>query len=78
MNLEQITRAGQIQEGDPIILKTRDGIMSVQARTVIRPGVTDESDGEEVVYNRKKNHYFITSMVIGGTSWVREAHIVRA
>src|SRR5690606_31007938 len=36
----------------------------VQAKKVLQAGTEDE----EVVYNRSKNHYFITSMVVDGSS----------
>ncbi|WP_299197001.1 hypothetical protein, partial [uncultured Amphritea sp.] len=74
---EKVISAGQIQQDDHLILHTKEGIITAKANEIIRPGVTDDSDGEEVIYNRKKNHYFITSMVISGQSWVKEVYIVK-
>ena len=59
-----LSRAGQIQAGDCLQIMMAGRLICTQAKLVINAG----TDREEIVYNRKKNHYFITSMVLDGTS----------
>ncbi len=33
---------------------------------------------EEVIYDKKRNYYFITSMVLTRTSWVKSVKVVSA
>lgn len=77
MRTKLVTKAGQIKEGDLLLLRSEKGIQAETAKQVIRPGSTDESNGEEIVFKVKKNHYFITSMVLDGSSWVKEVQIVK-
>jgi hypothetical protein len=64
----RLTAPGQIRSGDDLKIKWRDTVIEARAAEVLRPG----SDKEEVVYNRKKNHYFIVSMVLDGTESHKE------
>ncbi len=75
----KLTAAGQIKVGDVLILHTKSGIIKRKAKLVLNPGsaIKGGGEGEEVIYNRKKNHYFITNMVINQESWVREVYIAR-
>lgn len=57
-------RPGQIKEGDEIRFTLAGKVIDATAVLVLNPG----TDKEEVVYNRKKNHYFNTAMVVDGTS----------
>lgn len=59
-----LTAPGQIQEGDRLSFKVGSSFICARARQIIALG----TDKEEVVYNRKKNHYFVTSMAVDGTS----------
>lgn len=77
MRLEKVTKAGQIKINDLLVLKSSDGICLKKAKEIIRPGVTAASNGEEVVIRKKTNRYFITSMLLSGESWIKEAYIVR-
>lgn len=79
LRLEHVTKAGQIQEGDNlIILDNRGGIHVEKAKVVIRPGVACDCDGEEIVIRKMRNIYFITDVYLKGKSWVKECHIVKA
>lgn len=75
MDTERLTDYGQIKEGDLIVINAvfAKKPFSSTVRVVIRGG-TDE---EEIVYNRSKNYYFITSMVLDGSSQVKEVLIVK-
>jgi len=55
---------GQIQVGDWISATVAGSLICARAQLVIEPGTARE----EIVYNRKKNHYFVTSMALDGTS----------
>ncbi|WP_330508341.1 hypothetical protein V1687_18335 [Pseudomonas putida] len=59
-----LSAPGQIQEGDWLCFTVSGSFICAQARLIIYPG----TDKEEIVYNRKKNHYFCTDMAIAGTS----------
>lgn len=59
-----LTGPGQIKEGDFVSFTVGDVPMCVKACMVLEPG----TEREEVVYNRHRNFYFVTSMAVGGTS----------
>lgn len=78
MHLEKIVKAGQIKVGDTLMIETKEGVIRpAKALDIVRPGVTDNSDGEEIIIDRGRNVYFITSLLVEGSSWVKEAQIVR-
>lgn len=56
--------AGQIQQGDWLSFTVAGSFFCAQAKLIIDPG----TDKEEIVYHRQKNHYFVTSMAVDGTS----------
>ncbi len=77
MRLEKVIRAGQIKKGDLLIIREADGINAVTAKTIVRPGSTEDSSGEEVIIHKKKNVYFITDLLIKGLSWAKECFVVK-
>ncbi len=68
----RLTKAGQIKVGDVISMVMAGRRICTSAKEVLNAG----TDREEVIYNRKKNHYFITSMVLNGTSNHKEVFII--
>tara|TARA_R110000850_G_scaffold269167_3_gene401043 strand:- start:6847 stop:7107 length:261 start_codon:yes stop_codon:yes gene_type:complete len=74
---EKVIDQGQIGEGDHLIMHTGAGIITAVAREVINNEYEHDVYGEEIVYNRSKNHYFITSMVVRGESWVKEVYVAK-
>lgn len=70
--LKKLTDYGQVNEGDFMILDLCGQRMCLKAHKVLQKGTVNE----EVVYNRKKNFYFITSMVLDGTSNHKNVFIV--
>ncbi|WP_444891754.1 hypothetical protein ACJJIE_00135 (plasmid) [Microbulbifer sp. TRSA001] len=69
MEGQPVTNFGQIKQGDTLVIERRQGgRFVVQVRQVIAPG----TGREEVVLSIGKNDYFIVSMFIDGTSWVRK------
>ena len=69
-----LSAPGQIQEGDWLCFTVSGSFICAQARLIIYPG----TDKEEIVYNRKKNHYFCTDMAIAGTSNHKGVLVARA
>lgn len=69
-----LSAPGQIQEGDWLCFTVSGSFICAQARLIICPG----TDKEEIVYNRKKNHYFCTDMAIAGTSNHKGVLVARA
>lgn len=59
-----LTAPGQVQPGDWLSFSVAGEVSYAIAREILNHG----TDAEEVIYNRKKNYYFITSMVVVGTS----------
>jgi hypothetical protein len=68
----RLTKVGQIKVGDVISMVMAGRRICTSAKEVLNAG----TDREEVIYNRKKNHYFITSMVLNGTSNHKEVFII--
>lgn len=64
----KLVASGQIHEGDRLIIVGRDGrVLRRKARIVLNP----YTDKEEIVFNKSSNLYFITAMVIDGSSWAK-------
>lgn len=59
-----LTAPGQIAEGDRVRFELSGKPIEARAALVLEPG----TDQEEVIYNRKRNHYFVTSMAVDGSS----------
>ena len=62
---KKLERAGQIQEGDTLVLSYRGEGQAHTVAEVLNPA----TDREEILLNIEDNLYFITSMAIDGTSW---------
>ena len=59
-----LTGPGQVKQGDMLRFKVGDSEIEAPAQLVLHEG----TGREEIVYNRGKNHYFITAMAVDGTS----------
>lgn len=70
----RVTGYGQIKKGDVISMVMAGRRICTSAKEVLNAGTVKE----EVIYNRKKNHYFITSMVLDGTSNHKDVFIIPA
>lgn len=65
---QTVTRYGQIENGDVLVIETKTGItFPAVAKRVLHGG----TDKEEVVIAKSKNHYFIMSMMLAGKSWAK-------
>lgn len=70
--LEPVTRLDQIQVGDMLMIDDGKTVYSAPCVEICRRHIDPE-----VVINRKKNQYFIVSLYLEGSSWVKEVSIVR-
>lgn len=68
----KLTKADQIKVGDVISMVIAGRRICTSAKEVLNAGTSRE----EIIYNRKKNHYFITSMVLDGTSNHKDVFII--
>ena len=68
---DALARAGQVKPGDHLSFTVGGTLICAPAALVLFPG----TDREEIVYNRKKNHYFITSMALDGSSSHKCVHV---
>ncbi|MBV4524392.1 hypothetical protein KVG88_30420 [Pseudomonas sp. SWRI74] len=59
-----LSAPGQIQPGDFLSFTVGGSPVCATARQVLFAG----TDREEIVYNRQRNHYFITAMALDGSS----------
>lgn len=58
---QPLMKVGQINVGDVIKFKIGSQQYFERAKEILNPGAIKE----EVIYNKKQNFYFITSMVLG-------------
>jgi hypothetical protein len=59
-----LTQPGQVQVGDSLSFSVGNHAHTETVQLVLNPGTPEE----EVIYNKSSNFYFITSMVLNGTS----------
>ena len=71
---QPLSAPGQVQDGDWLSFTVAGRFICAQARLVIDPG----TDKEEVVYNRQKNYYFVTSMAVDGSSTHKGVRVAKA
>jgi hypothetical protein len=68
-----ITKPGQLNVGDKIQVtgksKKYDSTTTVKA-------VLNSGDKEEILIDKSKNIYFITSMLLDGSSWTKEIKLI--
>lgn len=73
MVITEVTEYGQIKEGYMLLIEKKNGVVfPCVALDVIMRG----SDKEEIRFNKKRNLYFIMSMMLDGSSWVKSCKIV--
>jgi len=61
---EPLSAPGQIKPGDWLHFTVGGKFICTKAKEILEAG----THREEVVYNRSRNHYFITGMAVDGTS----------
>jgi len=71
---QPVTRAGQVKVGDKLRFWIGDTGYAETASQILHAG----TDAEEVIYNKRSNYYFITSMVIKGRSNHKRVEVLAA
>jgi hypothetical protein len=61
---QPVTGPGQVRKGDKLRFKIGDKVYDERAKLILNPG----ADKEEVIYDKGRNFYFITAMVMSGFS----------
>lgn len=70
-DLTRLLSAGQLEPGDIIQATFKGETKRYDVEDVLNPG----TDKEEIILDIHDNLYFITSMVIDGTSWAKNVMI---
>lgn len=61
---QPVTEPGQVRKGDKLRFKIGDKAYNERAKLILHPGTAKE----EVIYDKGRNFYFITAMVMSGSS----------
>ena len=67
-----VTSVGQISQGDTIHCEYKGGLCKYVAEEVLNKGTVYE----EVIIDLETNRYFITSLVLDGSSWAKNVHVL--
>lgn len=68
MSYSKLMAYGQIEKGDKLVIVGRDGRVN---RKKVREVLHSGTKNEEVIISKASNSYFITSMVLAGSSWAK-------
>ena len=69
----RVYKEGQIKKGDRLVVL---GNSDIDDQITTAKEVITIDGREEIIINKRKNKYFITSMVVDGTSWANSVHIL--
>lgn len=67
-----VTKQGQIKAGDIIRCEFKGRPCRYVAKEVLHAG----SEKEVVIVDLEANKYFITSMILDGSSWAKKVHVI--
>ena len=70
--LRELLSVGQITEDDMLYISGARGNFVAPVIPIPNQG----TEKEEIVINKKYNHYFILEMYFKGKSWVKKAYII--
>jgi hypothetical protein len=73
INLKKVTEIDDIKQGDLLLLN--DGKETIAVSAVIVK--VSERDGTEIIYDKKKNHYFNLGMYLEGKSWIKDLCVIK-
>jgi hypothetical protein len=73
MELKEVKTLNDIKKGDRLII-TGDSLVN-EPVTVAEVKISD-TDGIEVIFDKRKNRYFNLGMYLTGKSWVKEVKII--
>ena len=68
INIQPITKEGQLEKGDLILLEMKCArVMTKKVSDVLNSGTAIE----EIIYSKKKNHYYLTHNLLSGYSHIK-------
>ncbi len=70
--MDTVTAEGQLKVGDKITIIGKS--TSDDQKTTVKD-VIEVNGCEEIIINKKQNKYFITHMLLSGTSWAKQVKI---
>ena len=70
--MKALTEAGQVKNGATIVLSNEGNGEAYKNIEVLNAG----TDHEEILLETEGNLYFITSLVIKGTSWAKDVKFI--
>jgi len=73
MELREVKTLTDIKAGDTLII-TGDDLKNEPVKVQIVK--VSETDGTEIIYDKKQNRYFNLGMYLKGCSWVKECKVV--
>ncbi len=73
MQLKDVKAIDDIKQGDTLII-TGDTLLCEPVKAQIIK--VSQSDGVEVIFDKKRNKFFNLGMYLDGKSWVREVKIL--
>lgn len=74
MELKKVENITDIKKGDTIII-TGDSLVKEPFK--VQMVKISDSDGTEIIIDKKKNRYFNLNMYLENTSWVIECYIIK-
>ena len=72
MNMQLVTAEGQLKIGDKITIIGKS--TSDDQKTTVKD-VIKVNGKEEIIINKRRNGYFITHMLLSGSSWAKQVQI---
>jgi hypothetical protein len=73
MELKEVKTLTDINEGDTIVV-TGDVLKNETFK--VQKVICSESNGTEIVFDKKKNRFFNLGMYLQGKSWVKECKVL--
>ena len=74
LNFKKVSDFGQIEDGDVLLISADFAKKPIACEAIMV--LSPNTDKEEVVFNKGRNHYFVTSMLLDGTPRVKEVYKV--
>ena len=69
----EVDSPGMLRDGDLILIEKQNGVVFP---AIIKKAINSGTENEEILFNKRRNLYFILSMMLDGSSWVKSCHKV--
>jgi hypothetical protein len=74
VTIQLITKVGQVRDSNSLVLEHKDGSVTCHNNIEV---LFEGHPSEEIIYRKKKNHYFLMDNYLNKKSHVLNAYIVR-